>query len=841
MGNLWRDVRYAARILRKNGAFTAAAVIVLALGIGANTAIFSVVYAVLLKPLPYRDPDRLVVALHEGQFPVSPADFIDYRAQTQAFETLGAAQAWGGIIADADRSERVPGLQVTPDVMMMLGVQPVLGRLFTSHEENPTEAPSARVVRDGVGAGAPNAVRHDGVGTGAAASDSRVLLLSHKLWQRRFGGDPRVVGQTVHVGDQAFTVVGVMPPQFQFAPFWQTQAEMWTPLVLADRDRLHDRTGRSLRLFGRLKPGVSLAQAQAQMDTVAARLAAAYPDSNTGLTVSVVPLHEKVVGSVRRTLLLLLVTVGFVLVIACADIANLLLTRAVGRKREIAVRLAIGASRAGLVRQLAIESVLVAACGGVAGLALARGGLNAMLAMLPQARLPRQGEVGIDAAVFVFALVVSLAAGAISGLVPALQASRVDLTETLKEGGRSATEGRARRRTQNTLIVVQVSVALVLLVCAGLMVKTLQQLANVDAGFTPQRLLTIDVSTPASYTTPAARSALFTRVQEDLSTVPGVQSVGAINHLPIGGDIWTFDYSIPGRAAPPPGQGYGAAYRVIRTGYFQTMRITLTRGRDFTDRDTDQAPPVVIINERLARHQWPGADPIGQHLTLGGLGGTAAVELTVVGVVRNVVQYDWTSQPSDEVYVPYLQRPGAFGLTTLSFVIRTATDPETMSRTIHERIASVDRGIPLSRVEPMEQVIADQLWRSRLSALLLGLFAAIALLLAAVGIYGVISYAVRQRTQEIGVRMALGATRRDVVTLVMRQSLTPVGIGIVFGTTGALLATRLVATLLFHVTATDPTTFVTVVGCLAVTGIVAAGIPAWRAMNADPLTSLRSE
>ncbi len=834
---MWRDVRYAARILRKNRAFTAAAVIVLALGIGANTAIFSVVHSVLLKPLPYRDPGRLVVALHQGQFPVSPADFLDYRVQTgapdavrrvgvetQAFETLGAAQAWGGIIADADSSERVPGLQVTPDVMKTLGVAPILGRLFAPEEESPT-------------------------------TDSRVLLLSHKLWQRRFAGDPQIVGQIVHVGDQAFTIVGVMPPQFQFAPFWQTQAEMWTPLVLADRDRLHDRTGRSLRLFGRLKPGVSLPPAQAQMDTVAARLAAAYPDSNTGLTISVVPLHEKVVGSIRRTLLLLLVTVGFVLVIACADIANLLLTRAVGRKREIAVRLAMGASRGGLVRQLAIESVLVAACGGVAGLALARGGLNVMLAMLPQARLPRQGEAGIDAAVFAFALVLSLAAGVISGLVPALQASRVDPTESLKEGGRSrgpqraffarwggsATDGRARRRTQNTLIVVQVSVALVLLVCAGLMIKTLQQLANVDAGFTPQRLLTIDVSAPASYATAAARSSLFTRVQDELSTIPGVLSVGAINHLPIGGDIWTLDYSIPGRPAPPPGQGYGAAYRVTRTGYFQTMRITLTRGRDFTDRDAEQAPPVVIINERLARHQWPGADPIGQHLTMGAGAGTAPVELTVVGVVRNVVQYDWTSEPSDEVYLPYLQRPEAFGLTTLSFVVRTATDPDALSRTVHERIASVDRGIPLSRVEPMEQVIADQLWRSRLSALLLGVFAAIALLLAAVGIYGVISYAVRQRTQEIGVRMALGATRRDVLALVMRQSLSPVGIGIVFGTTGALLATRLVVTLLYHVTATDPGTFVTVVGCLAVTGIVATGIPACRAMNADPLASLRSE
>jgi predicted permease len=812
MGAVWQDVRYGVRVLRKHWGFASAAVVVLALGIGANTAIFSVVYSVLLKPLPYREPGRLVVALHDGAFPVSPADFLDYRAQTQAFETLGAAQAWGGIIADAERSERVPGLQVTPDLMATLGVQPLLGRLFAVSEENPT-------------------------------SDTRVLLLSHKLWQRRFSGDPQIVGRTVRVGDGAFTVVGVMPPQFQFAPFWQTQAEMWTPLVLADRNRLHDRDGRSLRVFGRLKPDVSLAQAQAQMDTVAARLAAAYPDSNAKLTISVVPLHEKVVGSVRQTLLLLLVTVGFVLVIACADIANLLLTRAVGRKREIAVRLAIGASRAGLVRQLAIESVLVAACGGLAGLALARYGLDVLRALLPQARasLPRQGEVGIDAAVFGFALLLSLAVGLIAGLVPALQASRVDLTETLKEGGRSATEGHARRRTQNALVIIQVSVAVVLLVCAGLMIKTLQQLGNVDAGFNPRHLLTLDVAAPASYDTPAARDALFRRVQEDVAAVPGVQAVGAINHLPIAGDIWTLRYDIPGRPAPPPGQEYGAAYRVIRTGYFQAMGITLARGRDFTEHDTEQSPAVVVINERLARHQWPGADPIGRHLTLSSAVSTGAAELTVVGVVRNVVQSDWTSEPNDEVYLPYLQRPAAFGLTTLTFVVRTTADPDILSRTISERVAAVDRGIPLSRPQTMEQVIADQLWRSRLSALLLGVFAAIALVLAAVGIYGVISYAVRQRTPEIGVRMALGATRGDVLALVMRESLTPVAIGIAVGTTAALLATRLVASLLYHVTATDPLTFVAVVGCLTATGVIATGVPAWRAMNADPLAALRSE
>ncbi len=811
IANLWRDARYAARLLRKNAGFTAAAVLVLALGIGANTAIFSVVYSVLLKPLPYRDPGSLVVALHSGSYPVSPADFLDYRAQTRSFAPLGAAQAWGGILAGSDKSEVVPGLQVTPDVMAMLGVQPILGRLFAPDEENP-------------------------------ASETRVLLLSHALWQRRFASDPHVIGQPVHIGDRAYIVIGVMPPRFQFAPFWSTQAEMWTPLVLADRGRLHDRSGRSLRLFARLKPGVSVAQAQAEMDTVAHRLAAAYPETNTNLGITVVPLHEKVVGSVRQTLMLLLVTVGFVLVIACADIANLLLTRAVGRRREIAVRLAIGATRAGLVRQLAIESMLVAACGGLAGLLLARGGLDVLRVILPEASLPRQGELSIDATVFAFALVLSLAAGLISGLVPALQASRLDLAESLKEGGRSATEGRVRRRTQNVFIIAQVSLALVLLVCAGLMIRTLRQLNAVDAGFNPQRVLTFDVAEPPQYASHASRVALFKRVQDDLSSVAGVQSVGAINHLPIGGDLWTLGYDVIGRPAPPPGQDFSAVYRVIRTGYLQTMQIPLLRGRDFTEHDSEQAPAVVIINEALARRQWPNGDPVGQHIALHDLAGSGPpLPLTIVGVVKNVRQGAWTEDPDDEIYLPYLQRPAAFGLTTLTFVVRTGVDADAMIRTIHEHVANIDRGIPLSRVEPMEQVILDKLWRSRLSAMLLGMFAAIALVLAAVGIYGVIAYAVRQRTQEIGLRMALGATRRDVLALVMKESLTPVAIGIVLGMTTALMATRLLATLLYQVTATDPLTFALVVIALAATGALATAIPTWRAMNADPLTALRHE
>jgi len=794
------------RVLTKSPGFALATILVLALGIGANTAIFSVVYSVLLKPLPYRDPGRLVVALHEGRYPVSPADFLDYRAQVRAFENLAAAQAWGGSLSGADKAEEIPGLQVTANLFTTLGVAPLVGRTFVTGEDQP----------------------------GA----TRMLVIGYGLWQRRFGGNPGVVGQTIRLTDRDYTIVGVMAPQFQFAPFWQTQAEMWTPLVLGDR--VTDRAGSSLRLFARLAPGVSVAQAQAQMDTVARRLAAAYPKTNTNLGIEVVPLHEKVVGAVRPTLLLLLSTVVFVLAIACADITNLFLTRAVSRQKEIAVRLAIGASRMRIVRQLAGESLGLASLGGAGGLLLARLSLQLLNAMLPAASLPRQHEVTIDAAVFGFTLLASLVVGLVSGLVPALQASRVDLNESLKEGGRNATAG-AGRRTRTALVVAQVSLALVLLVCAGLTIRTLRNLNLVDAGFNPHKLLALQVHAPAAaYDTAQQRVALFQQVRDKLAALPGVQSASAINHLPIGGDIWAFGYDVVGRPAPPPGHEFGAVYRVIRTGYFETMQIPLLRGRDFAARDNERSPAVLIVNEAMAREQWPGANPVGRQILLREPN-QPPIRMTIVGVVKNVVQSEWTAAPDHEVYLPYLQRPNAFGLTALTFVVRTTVSPEAVAKSCEAAVRAIDRGIPVSQVESMQRAIADKLWRSRVSAMLLGTFAAIALALAAVGIYGVISYGVRERTREIGIRVALGGTRLDIWRLVMVQSLKPVGAGIALGICVAVAASRLVTALLYKVTATDITTYLCVTLALIFTGIVATCVPAWRAVKADPLIALRHE
>lgn len=803
-----RDLIHAVRVLRKNAGFSVAAIVVLALGIGANTAIFSVVYAVLLKPLPYRDPGRLVVALHEGRFPVSPPDYLDYRAEVRAFSEMGAAQGWNGTLEGREKAEVIPGLQVSANMMKLLGVAPMLGRAFLPDDDQ--------------------------------ASAKRVLLISHGLWKRRFGGDTGVIGRTIRLSDLDFTVIGVMPSGFQFAPFWITEAEMWSPLVLASR--INDRSGRSLRVFARLGPGVSLEQAQTQMETVARRLEAAYPKTNARLGISVVPLHEKVVGAIRPTLLVLLGTVGLVLMIACADMTNLLLTRAAGRRKEVAVRMAIGARPRDIIRQMAAESLVLAAIGGAGGLLLARFGLGVLSAVLPEASLPRQHEVGIDAAVVVFAAATSLVAGMIAGLIPALQASRCDVNENLNDGSRGSTGSGRRRPLQGILIAAQVALALVLLVSATLLMKTLHQLNAVDAGFNPEKLLTLQVYPPkAAYNTADKRANLFQRVSEQVAAANGVSSVSAINHLPISGDVWTFGYEVAGRPAPPPGKGFSAVYRVVRPRYFETMQIPLVSGRDFSERDNEHAPAVVIINQAMARHQWRGEDPVGREIRMSVGPKGAAQTLVIAGVVKNARQSDWTGEPDDEVYLPYLQQAESFGTQSMAFVVRTSVKPEALMDRLERNILSVDGTIPLSHIETMEHVIVNKLWRFRVSAFLLMGFAGIALVLTAVGIYGVIAYAVGRRTQEIGIRMALGASRAGVLRMVVGESMQPVAIGIVLGVMLSVGTTRFLKSLLYGVSATDVSAFLFIVACIGVTSLLAMIVPVLRALRADPVSALRHD
>jgi predicted permease len=685
----------------------------------------------------------------------------------------------------------------------MLGVPPILGRTFSAQDEKP----------------------------GAALT----LVLSYPLWQRRFGGDPGVVGRNVNLDGKPYSIIGIMPASFQFAPFWATQTEMWTPLSEIYGERTNDRGGRSLRVFGRLRNGIAIPQAQAQMDAVARRLATQYPATNAKLGIQIVALQEKVVGALRPTLLVLLGTVALVLLIACANVANLILTRAVARSKELAVRVALGASRARLVSQLLTESTLLAVLGGACGLALAQWGVQLLFAILPPGKLPRQQEVGFDGFTFFFAFLVTLLTGVIAGLTPAWQLSRSDLNENLKEGGRSATEGGARRHTRSLLVACEVALSLVLLVGAGLMLRTLFHLQSVDPGFQASDLLTMTVSVGGTaHDTSERRPVLFEQVQDQLSTLPGVQSVSAINHLPIGGDIWRLGYTIVGRPAPAPGEGLGAVYRVVRNGYFDTMGIRLLRGRGFTQHDNAASIPVAIVNESMARRRWPDGDAIGKTIIYDG-----AVR-AIAGIVQDARQSDWTSPIDDEIYLPYLQNAEGTG-KYMTFVVRTRTNPELLIPSVQRRIWSIDKDLPVSQLLTMEQVIAAQLWRSRLATFLLGIFAGIALLLAAVGIYGVIAHSVRSRTQEIGIRMALGASRADVLRLTMSAGLKPAIGGAGAGILLALMAGRWTSSLLYGVKATDPLTYIAVTVLLLVVATLANYVPAQRALRVDPFVALRHE
>ncbi len=811
---MWQDLRLGIRTLWKNRRFAVVAVVALALGIGANTAIFSVVQAVLLRPLPYKDPDRLVVVLnssvrHGGWSPVAPADFYDWRDQNRVFQSLAAAEAWGGNLTGRDRPEQVEGLRVSTDLFPTLGVNPLLGRTFLPDEER--------------------------------LGNHRVVVLGYRLWQRRFGGDPGIVGQTVMLSGENYTIAGIMPPEFRFAPFWQTKAELWIPLAF-DPERAHSRSGSSLRLFARLKPGATLEHARAEMQGIARRLEREYPNTNTDRGARVTTLHEMTVGNARPALLVLAGAVAFILLIACANVANLLLTRAAGRQREMAVRLALGAGRLRLIRQLLAESVLLAAAGGAVGLVLAWSGIHALIAGTPDVArfaLPRQQEIGINGTVLGFTVLLSVLTGVVFGLVPALQASKVDLAHAMK----IAASRRLRISASGFLVVSEVALALMLLAGAGLMIRSFQKLHAIDPGFHPQNVMTMAVSVAGSqHAEVTRRAAFYHHLVERIEVLPGVQAASAINHLPLAGDLWTFSFAIEGRPAPAPGSGPSAVYRVILPNYFRTMGISLLAGRDFDERDTGQAPGVILINETLARRYWAGpegaSNAVGKRMKLGDARSPDRW-LSVVGVVRDVKQWDWAEPPSSEMYLPYYQTPSPQSYTTL--VVRTIATPLSLTSALQNEIWAIDKDLPISGVAAMEQVVANSTWQPRFSMLLLGGFAGVALVLAAVGIYGVMSYAVSQRTHEIGIRMALGARPGDVLRMVVGRGLVLAGSGVVFGLGGAFALTRWISSLLYQVSTTDPVTFAGTAVLLGAVALVACYVPARRATRVDPMVALRYE
>ena len=813
MGALWQDLRYAARMLRRNTGFAAVALLTLALGIGANTAIFSVVQAVLLRPLPYHDPDRLVVVMGSstrrgGQDPSAPGTYYEWREQNKVFDSIAAAEAWDVNMTGGDRPEQVPAMHVSANLFETLGVKPFLGRTFLPEDE--------------------------------PLGSHQVAVLSYGLWQRRFGGNPSIIGTSVTLSGQPFNVVGVMPPGFRFAPFWQTKAELWAPLPYTP-ERRHNHNFSSLRVFARLKPGVSLAQAQAGMETVARQLEQQDPRNYTDRTARVTALHEMAVGDVRPALMVLSGAVAFILLIACANVANLMLTRATARRREMALRLAVGASRLALVRQLLVESALLAGFAGALGLALAWAGIRALVAATPeQARyaLPHQHEIGVSGMALAFTMLLSLATALIFGLLPAIQASKTDPNEALKEGGRSS-EGGARGRLRSVLVTSEMALALMLLAGAGLMIRSFQKLHAIDPGFNPHNVLTMAVSVAGSrHDATPGRAEFYHQLVEQVAVMPGVQSASAVNHIPLAGDQWMLTLTVEGQPPPVPGSEPRVVFRVAMPNYFRTMGIALASGRDFTEGDTAQAPRVAVINETMARRFWPNQDALGRRFRLGGADSTPPW-VTVAGVIHDARQWDWAAPPISEMYLPFYQIPAPQSYTTL--VVRTAADPAGLTNALQARIWALDKDLPISSLASMEDIVSNSMWQPRFSMLLLGAFAGLALMLAAVGIYGVISYSVSQRTHEIGIRMALGAQPSDVLHLVVRQGAAMAAAGVVIGLAGALALARLLTSLLYGISPTDSLTFVAVALLLAGVAAAASYIPARRASRIDPILALRHE
>jgi putative ABC transport system permease protein len=805
-----QDARHGVRTMLRTPMFTVITVIVLALGIGANTAIFSVVDAVLLRPLEYRDSGRLVTILMNGESPVSVANYIDWRDESRSFADMGAADFWGPNLTGGESPEHITGLKVTQNLLPMLGVEPTLGRLFAQGEDN----------------------------EGA----DREVVLSYRLWQRKFSSDPSVLGKPIVLDGNAYVVVGVMPRAFQFAPFWATHAEAWAPLAFGAR--IHDRGGNSLRLFARLKDGVPLQQARAEIAGITGRLEKQYPGTNRN--VQVVSLKEKVVGNVETPLLVLLAAVAFVLLITCANVAHMLLARAAARQKEVAVRAALGARRARIIRQFLTESLLLGTMGGVAGLALAALATRALVAMSP-ASIPRVQTVSIDwhAAVFLFAATFVTSIG--FGIAPALQSLSINVQDTLKEGSRGNSEGRGRNRLRSVLVVSEFALALMLLIGAGLMIRTFVALQAVDAGFNPHHVISMMVSVAGSKEAyPGRREIFYHQLIQRVRALPGVQAAGGINHLPLAGDSWGWRFVIEGRPKPRPGESPGGVYRLVTPGYFETMQLPLVRGRDVTEADNENAPGVVIINERASREYWLGEDPIGKRISFDSDKANPPTWLTIIGIAKDAKQDDWVAQPMPEIYLAafqnreFLSDPAAY-YAYITLVARAAGDPATMAASMKEAAWSFDRNLAISQVVTMDGVVAEATAEPRFEMLLLTLFASVAVLLASVGIYGVISYSASRRAHEIGVRMSLGATRRDVLLLVVRQGMWLALAGSAAGILGALLLSRLMTKLLYGVKPTDPATFGAVAIGLSLLALVACYIPARRAMRIDPVEALRCE
>jgi putative ABC transport system permease protein len=815
-----RNLRYALRVLGKQPLFTAIVILTFALGIGANTAVFSVLNAVLLRPLPFREPQNLVAI---GEFDtrekadpgteidsISYLDYVDFRDQTQVFDGVAVYTNQAvSTLTDGNEATHVQGESVSANLFTLLGVQPVLGRTFLPNEDEP---------------------------------GNHVVVLSHEFWQRRFGADRAVIGKTLTLDGQQYHIIGVMPPRFSYPLRFSSPPELWISMSNLRQTKdgsqpmTEQRDSDFFQCIARLKPGISIQQAQANIDKLAANWRRQYPDTKMHAGTKVVPEISAMIGSTHSALLMLCAMAGCVLLVACVNVANLLLARSLSRNREISVRAALGAGRGHIIRQLLVESLLLGAFGGLAGLLIAIWGVESFKAFLPN--LPRINEISPDPRVLAFTALISVGVGVGAGLLPAWRASNVKLASSLNEAARGSSEGAVGHRTRAALVVIEIGLALVLLASAGLLVESFVRLQKVPAGFDASNVMTARLTLPeATYLEPQESAQFYKKLLDRVSALPGVQSAAAAWWIPLSGSEISFTFDVEEHPIPA-GQQPVAQVNVVSPDYFRTMRVPIRQGRAFSDRDDGNALPVAIVTESFAKQYFPGEDPVGKRIIPNGsIGPGKPAVREIVGVIADIHLISLGLQPKPQIYIPHQQ----FGIGSMSIFVRTQMDPESLTAVLRRAVAEIDKGVPVYRTQTLADYMSHSMAQPRLNAMLVTLFAAIALLLAAAGIFGVMSYSVTQRTQEIGIRIALGAQRYDVLRLIILQGMRCVGVGLVLGLIGVLICSRLLQSFLFGIGATDLQTMLTVTLILTAVAFLACLVPARRATLVDPMHALRAE
>jgi len=806
MKSFLQDLRFGARVLRRRPTLVLVAVLTLALGISINSTMFSVVNAVLLRSLPYENSDQLAILWQRNakrgleSFPASYPDFVDFKDQSQSFHSMAAFRSEDYTLTGVGDPTRVTGAAVSPEFFPLLERRPAIGRTFSSDDHK---------------AGA-------------------TVVLSHEFWQRYFGGNSGVIGRTVTLNDKGYEVIGVMPAGFRFPAEIFGNADLWVPLVPAAAEAT-SRAVHTIFILARLKPGVALNQARTDVETIAGRLAQQYKDTNADWSVKLTPLREELIGNIRPSLLILLGAVGFVLLIACVNVGNLLLANASTRQRELATRIAIGAGRLRIIRQILTENLLLALLSGILGLLLAWGGVVLLRDLIPPAYVKAQ-QITIDWNVVLFTLLICMATALLFGTLPALQAARMDPIDWIKEGSGKTTAGMGRRFMRNVLVVSEIALALVLFIGASLLIKSFMQLQKADPGFDATNVLTMQLALPLNkYPDGARQTAFLQQVLERLRSTAGITSAGVATTLPLSGTDRTRAFGIEGRQFASPSEYPTASYNVASPDYFKSLGIGLVRGRYFTEQDSAQAPPVAIVSTALARRQFPGEDAVGKRLIQRRAGQLTPVE--IVGVVNDVKNHHLNAEPNPILYIPYQQDMAP----TASLVVKSSGRPESIVAAARDAVRSVDPNQPIDNVSPMTEVVARSISSQRLNMFLLSIFAAIALAMAAVGIYSVVAHSVRQRTHEIGIRIALGAQRGNILKMILGQTMMFTIIGVIIGVAAALALTRLIAGMLYGVSTFDPVIFVGTPLLLAIIALIASYAPALRATRVDPVIALRVE